>query len=328
MYDVIHLLNTFRPGGAENVALNYSRVLSKLGYNSLFVALPDTQSYEEYIRDNDFDTAYELKKAQLNNCRYIFVHSNKHLLGLLKYKHILLRKKVRIIYVQHLHYNERKFSLLSKLINLIATDFIRITPVTQDLVNKYIRINIVEFTNFYISKYETTLYPQIHNDIRKEFNIRQDQKIVLFASVFRPNKGLDEFLELAESFKENPEYIFMILGDGPEREKVQNYVYSNIRWLGFVNDVEKYLIVSDFFVFTSKHEMMPMALIEAIAVNANIVCFDCNFTNYLVSKTCPDLQAMQKYIKESRTNAYPVKYDLEYAVLKFENEILIGGKTK
>ena len=44
---------------------------------------------------------------------------------------------------------------------------------------------------------------------------------------------------------------FLIIGDGPEVNLVKSYPYSNLHWIGRVNDVEQYLIASDIYLFSS-----------------------------------------------------------------------------
>ena len=141
MKKALHLLNSFKHGGAENVALNYSIVLDNLNVSSIFVAKKESPKYIELLIKNNFRYEIELSIPLIQEVDYIFIHSNQNLFKLLKYKILGKLKNKQIFYIQHLFYPEKKFRLLSKFINYICTDFIQITPITSELVNKYIKIN-------------------------------------------------------------------------------------------------------------------------------------------------------------------------------------------
>ena len=196
----IHLINYFRQGGAENVAYNYIKVLKTLEVDSTIIGKPYSETYKS--RFSELATIeYSLTKKMLEDANYIFIHSNQCLLRLLKYYRIIKKKNIRVIYIQHLNYNETKFRLLSTLINFLCTDFIQITPITSALVDKYIKIKRHFIVNFYISKYDKVQWPLIRNEIRNKYNMPQDSIVVSFSGIFKPGKNIGKFLELAKSME-------------------------------------------------------------------------------------------------------------------------------
>lgn len=67
-----------------------------------------------------------------------------------------------------------------------------------------------------------------------------------------------------------------ILGDGPLRDELENYVQSNgldnvIHFEGNVANVEKYFSKSDIFVLSSSYEGLPLVILEAMAAKLPIV---------------------------------------------------------
>lgn len=90
---VIHLLNTIKNGGAENVALNYSKVFSQLGYHSIFIAQKDSDSYEMMLRNEGFDVEYRVDFGTLKAGDILFIHSSKNLLRLIPYRRRLRKKE-------------------------------------------------------------------------------------------------------------------------------------------------------------------------------------------------------------------------------------------
>ncbi len=92
---ILHLLDSLKPGGAENVALNYSKALKKLGVESVIIGSKEDISYEKALGKtacikHDFD------KSMLMESNILIVHCNQWLPRLLKYIHIIKKNKVRI----------------------------------------------------------------------------------------------------------------------------------------------------------------------------------------------------------------------------------------
>lgn len=320
MKKALQLLNSFKHGGAENVALNYSIILRKLGILSVFCAKKNSKKYLDNLIENHFFYQESLSNHLINEVDYIFVHSNLNLLKLLRYKILGKLKGKKIFYVQHLHYSKKKFAILSQLINYICTDFIQITPITSELVSKYIRIKAHFIVNFYITKYEKESWGEIRSLIREEEGILCDQIVVTFSAVFKPMKNLKSFIELAYSMKNNSKYIFLLIGDGEQSNLIKEYIGGNIIWKGFVNDVEKYLIASDIYCFMSKKEMMPMALIEAINTEKKIAAYKTELNDFILGNntfeniTLDTLINIDSYIKEDKL----IKYDQLYALNKLQ----------
>lgn len=315
MKQALHLLNTIKHGGAENVAFNYSLILKELDIESHLVAQKDSADYETLLKSYGIHLYDSLSLGLLKKTDYIFVHSNANLLKLLLYLPLLKLLKIRVIYIQHLNYSEKKFKSLSRFINLICTDFIQITPITTELIKKYIRLKTHYIVNFYLNKYDKEEYPQIRSAVRKELQIEEQTEIIMFSAVFKPGKGLSDFLSLAAK-NINRNWIFLIIGDGPEVGLIKEYKYSNIKWIGFVNDVEKYLIASNIYAFMSKLEMMPMALLEAMNCNKKIIAYKSLITDYcLDGQTFQTIEGMDVALQEdnipSKFNHYDKKYALE-----------------
>lgn len=322
MKRAVHLLNTLKPGGGENVAFNYAKVLKELNIHSVLVGKKVSHNYENMIAE-EVNVAHKIVPSLLKNADYIFVHSNKNLLTLLFFRLLPLNWGTkRILYIQHLFFTKRKFRILSILINFLCTDFIRITVITQPFVNRYIKVKTHFLVNFYLQKNSPNKYPEIRERIRKELLIPDTQIVIMFSAVFKPEKGLKEFLKLASKFSSHKEYSFLIIGDGEERNLVKEYKGGNIIWTGFVTDVEQYLIASDIYCFTSlfPQEMLPMALVEAINCDMKILAFNTRINNFLLDdQTYPDVDSFYKSIISSKIPQNFFHYDGKYAKACFRN---------
>ncbi|MFL1808994.1 glycosyltransferase family 4 protein [Plesiomonas shigelloides] len=70
-----------------------------------------------------------------------------------------------------------------------------------------------------------------------------------------------------------PQYDFLILGDGPQKCKLNPNI-PNLKILGRVSNVHEYMLASDYFIMPSITEGMPMAFIESMLANLYPICSD------------------------------------------------------
>ncbi|MGN0522547.1 MAG: glycosyltransferase family 1 protein [Eubacterium sp.] len=111
---------------------------------------------------------------------------------------------------------------------------------------------------------------QVRCEVRKELGI--EGKIVI-GHVSRLNyvKNHKFLLDVFYEFqKEHPDSVLLIVGDGEERENIENKakrlgISSKIIITGIRRDVPRLLTAMDVFVFPSLHEGLPMTLVEAQA---------------------------------------------------------------
>jgi len=116
---------------------------------------------------------------------------------------------------------------------------------------------------------------------RQHWGIKDSDKLILFSSRLVPRKGLDILLNGWPVIQENyPNIWLLIIGSGTDqsdstekqmREKVNREKLINVQFLGETNKLEQYLGVADLFVFPSKQEGFPNALLEAMAAGLPVV---------------------------------------------------------
>jgi len=86
-----------------------------------------------------------------------------------------------------------------------------------------------------------------------------------------PEKDLDVLMKAAKLVLEKKENaLFVIVGDGPERGRYEQTartlgVEDNVRFLGMRRDIPRILKMFDIAVLSSKDEVFPMFLLEAMA---------------------------------------------------------------
>jgi glycosyltransferase involved in cell wall biosynthesis len=114
-------------------------------------------------------------------------------------------------------------------------------------------------------------------DIEKYGTYHQVQQIFDVITVCRlvPWKGVDELIQYCS----NQRLALAVIGDGPEREKLEilsNSLGANVKFFGDIqtNEVIKLLEKSRVFVLNSSYEGLPHALVEARATGLVTVARD------------------------------------------------------
>ncbi|NUM72945.1 glycosyltransferase [candidate division KSB1 bacterium] len=115
------------------------------------------------------------------------------------------------------------------------------------------------------------------NGLREEFGIPANHLVVGTVAVFRRQKRLQDWLEVANRITQQQKNVtFLLVGHGPEETMLQ----SKIRELriedcvvipGFRPDGRRVMALMDVFLMTSEFEGLPMALLEAMALRKPVV---------------------------------------------------------
>lgn len=97
--------------------------------------------------------------------------------------------------------------------------------------------------------------------------------IISFLGTVNKEKGIEDFLEVATLLsKEKRDINFLVIGEGELLEWVKSEILkrdisSRFHFTGFINDVRKYLGITDLLLFPSSHaEGLSIALLEANAM--------------------------------------------------------------
>ena len=132
----------------------------------------------------------------------------------------------------------------------------------------------------YLNEYPITVkHNQVNNevfkytesDFRKRYNI--DDKIVILgvSAVWSNNKGLDEFIELAQMLDDR--YVVVLVG--MKKRQIKKYSTS-IMGLPRTNDqrmMAEYYSSADYFVNASKEETFSMTTLEALSCGAKVIVY-------------------------------------------------------
>lgn len=111
---------------------------------------------------------------------------------------------------------------------------------------------------------------------RHSGKIFQVNTIIGAVANFYPAKGLKSLVETAEYFKNTGEAVFVVIGDGPERQAIEEKIKEKglekkLFLLGQIKDGYKLMPAFDIFVLPSLKEGFPFALIEAMAAKLPVI---------------------------------------------------------
>ena len=181
--------------------------------------------------------------------------------------------KTRLITWEHFNFYEDNGSSLRvfsrKLISRFSDCIITLTE--QDKINYLNNLKIKGKIDF--------IYNPIENGDRISCDIKAKQLISVGRLTYQ--KGFDMLCEIAkEVLKDNPDWKWIILGDGEDKEKLESKIkeynlQGKLILKGKVSNVEDYYKNSSLYVMTSRFEGLPMTLLEAKSYKLPIVSFNC-----------------------------------------------------
>jgi glycosyltransferase involved in cell wall biosynthesis len=116
--------------------------------------------------------------------------------------------------------------------------------------------------------------------LRRVWGLAPGQPLVGILAALRPEKNHRLFLEAAAAvITQRPEVQFVIIGDGPERERIEGWVdqlglREHVRLLGARQDTPQLLAALDLLALTSHNEANPVSILEALACQVPVVATD------------------------------------------------------
>ncbi|MGD0069954.1 MAG: glycosyltransferase family 4 protein [Candidatus Bathyarchaeia archaeon] len=120
-------------------------------------------------------------------------------------------------------------------------------------------------------------------EMRRKLGISQNSIVVLTVRRLVYKNGIDTLIESANiAVKKNPKIVFLVVGKGPDLNKVQMRIEqlgieNNFRFTGFVKDEDLpfYYNAADFFALPSKSgEGLPLVALEAMACGLPVIATD------------------------------------------------------
>lgn len=151
-------------------------------------------------------------------------------------------------------------------------------------------------------------------------------------------KGYDRLVRIAKQLKnDNYDFFIRILGDGEQREKLQEYINENglkdyVKLEGFVNNPYPFIQMADAFVCSSRSEGFSTVITEALILGKPVITTDCAgmqelFGGYECGVICENdeyalLEEMRRIINhQGNLNRYVNQVNVRAQFFKLRNRI-------
>lgn len=282
--NILFIVRTMGLGGTENVVLQLCEILS--GKANKIVVCSSGGVHEKELREmgikhyvipdiaskNPMDMlkSYVAIRSIIRKEQITLVHSHHRMAAL--YAGLCAPKGVAKLANAHNTFADKK-----KLTCFAYRD----TKIVA--VGERVRENLTEY--FGIPKGRVSV---IHNAVKPfddqvaPIELLDNERAkgnVLIGNVGRltEQKGMRYFIEAAEiTAKSHPEARFIIVGDGEEKEQLQQRVaerrlQDRVFFLGYRNDIQNVMSQLDFVVLSSLWEGLPLTPIEAYSVGKTVV---------------------------------------------------------
>lgn len=141
-----------------------------------------------------------------------------------------------------------------------------------DISNKKILTTIHSGINFDKFKGEFNL-----DFLRQKFNLPANKTLVGNIAAIAPHKDYYTFIDTVELYcKKNDNAHFLIIGDGPEKDKIVDYCNSkklqtHITFTGFIPNIIEALKCLNIFLITSETEGLGTSVLDALACKVPVV---------------------------------------------------------
>ncbi|RLG25030.1 hypothetical protein DRN76_03270 [Methanosarcinales archaeon] len=126
--------------------------------------------------------------------------------------------------------------------------------------------------------------PQKRIEIRNQYNIDENDIVLLFTGYEFKRKGLEYIIRALPKIDKNVK-LFAVGKSNPKPfQKLANKlgVSDNIIFTGFVQEISDYYAASDIFVFPTAYEAFSLATLEAVASGLPILATKVNGTEELI----------------------------------------------
>jgi glycosyltransferase involved in cell wall biosynthesis len=290
LFKVAHIISGDLWAGAEVMVFNLMTDLSKIRNLKIYAILLNEGRLSEEL-DRAGISIYILNEKNLSfisilhrlNCilkiiKPDILHSHRYKENLLAFLSKFLSDADHLVATQHgmPEYFRGKRSIHHTVVTrlnffLMKHTFDRIICVSNDIKNR--------FTNLIGIKDE--ILTVIHNGI----NIPAEDKVLNHDRIFRigtagrlfPVKDYPLFIKIAQIILvNNPNVQFLLAGDGPDRNCLQELVdkdqiSKNFKFLGHVESMDSFYGRLDLYLNTSIHEGISMSVLEAMAHGVPII---------------------------------------------------------
>ena len=277
---LLKILNAQKEFEVHVIILNRGRLHESLEEESIRFALLDEK------RNNAFQLILKLWRHLTEN-RYDIVHTHGYKANILASAAVKLMTGSKLVRTEHgiagkggKNWKIRFLAAIDRLSAILLND--RIIVVSNQIQReKYPRAGgsktVVVHNGIDAIQTDTGICP---SDVKNEWGIDEGAKLVGVIGRLAPIKGVDTFLEIARMVSSEDDSIrFVVIGEGLMRRELEIQADSlgldgKVVFVGFRNPISPCLAALDLMAITSRHEGIPIVLLEAFSQGIPVVAFD------------------------------------------------------
>jgi len=294
---VLHIIKSLGRGGAEMLLPETLRLHNQDSFEFHYIYfLPWKDAMVQTIRDrggrvtciaagNNIQLVLKAKAvaAYVKEHKIDLIHSHLPWAGIVSRIAGKLAK-IPVLYTEH--NKQERYHFATRFMNLATMNWLtRVIAVSED-VEQSIRkhksplkaplqtvLNGVNTEHFNPGAFNG-------EEVRRQYNIPADAPVIGTIAVFRFQKRLDLWLQIAADIrKEVPATHFILVGDGPLKDQVlakceQLGLQDAVHFTGVQTEVRPYLAAFDLYMMSSIFEGLPIALLEAMASGCAVISTD------------------------------------------------------
>lgn len=268
---VLHVLNTSKYSGAENVACQIIKLCCNENFNSIYCS--PKGKIKEALEKRDINYCL-IDNLSVNSLKKIINDYNPHIIHAHDRRATLIAclctKKIPIISHLHGKFDDMKRITLNNILYTIAALRVkRIICVSKSINKEW------SFSIFYKNK--IMIKRNVVNVDKNKYNLLPSKYDICFIGRLVYEKNIPRLLNiLKELALSDPKFKAVICGEGKEKEFLLNFIENNkleqnIEYMGFVNDPLIYIAQSKLMIMTSKTEGTPMGALEALSLGKPVI---------------------------------------------------------
>ncbi|MBK6640968.1 MAG: glycosyltransferase family 4 protein [Bacteroidetes bacterium] len=289
-FSVLHVATAFSWRGGEQQVAYLTSELKRLGIRQ-YILCAAGSAMEEYCiashipfftspKRSSFDISFAQKIKKLcagNSIQLVHAHdSHAHTFAI--YAAVLFGNKAKIIVSRRVDFKVSK-NILSKFkynhsaVARILCVSDKIREITSEAVNDQAKLVTVH-SGIDASRFTGKVNTGI---LHREFSLAPGTKIVANVAALAPHKDYPTFLRTVAILKKKfTDVAFFIIGDGPEKEKIDNMINEMklndvVYCTGFRTDIPDILPELDVMLITSETEGLGTAILDAFACKVPVV---------------------------------------------------------